>query len=181
MKAAKLVYAAAYFLTSNADALRFIGQFCARENKPFAFNLAAGFLLHTNYDDIMSCLEYADYVFANQDEASDFAVKQGLDRSDRLGAAKFIAQMKKANNRRPRVVMISQGPDPVLVVTSTADEQEPSILEIEVPSVPKERVIDTNGAGDSLSGGFLAGLLMGKSVPDSIKEGIALAQRIIAK
>jgi len=35
--------------------------------------------------------------------------------------------------------------------------------------------VDTNGAGDSLVGGFFAALSAGKSVVDSIKTGIQLS------
>jgi len=42
-------------------------------------------------------------------------------------------------------------------------------------------VVDTNGAGDSLVGGFLAGMVRGLSMEDSMKEGIKMAQMIVCR
>ena len=53
VKASKYVYAAGYFLTSNAEALLKIGAYCAEVNKPFVFNLAAGFIIQFNYDEVL--------------------------------------------------------------------------------------------------------------------------------
>lgn len=47
--------------------------------------------------------------------------------------------------------------------------------------VPAARVVNTVGAGDSFAAGFMHGVLGGKSVPDSMSEGAALASRIVQK
>jgi adenosine kinase len=66
-----------------------------------------------------------------------------------------IAKSKKVNTARPRVVLITQGHKPIIVAQYQEGVIE-SITEVEVPSIPKEKLIDTNGAGDSFTGGFLA-------------------------
>jgi adenosine kinase len=37
--------------------------------------------------------------------------------------------------------------------------------------LPKELLVDTNGAGDAFVGGFLAELVQGKSMEDAVKAG----------
>ena len=66
-----------------------------------------------------------------------------------------IAKSKKVNTSRPRVVIITQGGDPVIC----AQYQEgviDEVFEVEVPKV--ENKVDTNGAGDSFVGAFLAAI-----------------------
>lgn len=75
LEAAKWVYATGFFITSNNEAFKQVTKHCADNNKPFLFNIAATWLLHTNYDDVMQCIEYSDYVFCNEDEGSLMAEK----------------------------------------------------------------------------------------------------------
>lgn len=37
--------------------------------------------------------------------------------------------------------------------------------------IPKEKIVDTNGAGDAFVGGFVAWLIKGKSVEDCVRAG----------
>jgi adenosine kinase len=52
-------------------------------------------------------------------------------------------------------------------------------VEYAVTPLPKEQLVDTNGAGDAFVGGFLAGLLAEKSVGDSVEAGHWAARFII--
>ena len=47
--------------------------------------------------------------------------------------------------------------------------------------VESDKVIDTNGAGDSYAGGFVAGLILGKSYEESNEIGAYLASQIVQK
>jgi len=82
-------------------------NFATEHNKPFAFNLAAVFLLMIAKDSVMRCIEHADYVFCNEDEGSAYAKIVGIAEHDRIAAARHIAEYKKANEKRPRVVVIT--------------------------------------------------------------------------
>jgi len=121
LEAAKMVYATAFFITSNAEAMRKVTHYCAANDKPMLFNIAATWILHTNMDDVMDAIEHSDFVFCNEDEASLFAEKQGMEATDRLGAAKFICNYKKANEKRNRVCIVTQGPEPVIICEAQAD------------------------------------------------------------
>mmetsp|Transcript_92153 Transcript_92153/g.127037 ORF Transcript_92153/g.127037 Transcript_92153/m.127037 type:complete len:120 (+) Transcript_92153:380-739(+) len=50
LESASIIYSTSFFITSNFEALIEIGKYCAKENKPFAFNLSAVFLLMFNKD-----------------------------------------------------------------------------------------------------------------------------------
>jgi adenosine kinase len=49
----------------------------------------------------------------------------------------------------------------------------------EVVAVPQDKIIDSNGAGDTLVGGFISGLIRGLNIEDCLKEGLELASVII--
>jgi len=102
-----MVYATAFLITSNAAAHRQVAEYCAATDKPFAFNIAATWIIHTNYADVMHSIEHADYVFCNEDEGSLMAGKQGFEAEDRHSAAKFIVNYKKVNGKRNRIAVIT--------------------------------------------------------------------------
>ena len=51
--------------------------------------------------------------------------------------------------------------------------------EFAVDPLPKEQLVDTNGAGDAFVGGFLAGLLEGKDTKANVEAGHWAARFII--
>jgi len=73
LKNAKLIYSTSFFITSSPESLREVGQFASDNNVPFAFNLSAVFLLQFELANVLAALEHADYIFANEDEAAEFA------------------------------------------------------------------------------------------------------------
>lgn len=73
--------------------------------------------------------------------------------------------MPKQNGSRGRVVVITQGTDPTLVAHQGRLSSYPVI------PVPKNKLVDTNGAGDAFVGGFLSQLVVGKTVDDCVAAG----------
>ena len=51
--------------------------------------------------------------------------------------------------------------------------------QFDIPKVPKEKVVDSNGCGDSFVGAFIASLAAGKSTSACVKNGIALSGQIV--
>lgn len=76
--------------------------------------------------------------------------------------------MKKTNND-PRWVIITQGKLPVIVAKYDPKTKEEEVHEYQVKEMPTDKIVDTNGAGDSFTGGFLAAMALGKSIEDAVK------------
>ncbi len=68
---------------------------------------------------------------------------------------------------------------PVIVVFGSCLQIDPTVMLVEVPKIANELIVDTNGAGDSLVGGFFASLSAGKSVVESVETGIDLSGIVI--
>ena len=49
-----------------------VANYATTNNIPMGFNLSAVFLLQFELNNVLPCLEYADYIFANEDEAAEF-------------------------------------------------------------------------------------------------------------
>jgi adenosine kinase len=108
LHATKIIYSTGFFITSNNESLRKVCKLANERNKILAFNIAAVFLLMIAKDDVMFCIEHADLVFCNEDEASAYGKICGLDETDRVAIANHIANSKKTTSR-PRVTVVTQG------------------------------------------------------------------------
>ena len=97
-------------------------------------------------------MEYGDYLFCNESETAAYGKKHGLG-EDLKEVALKIATSPKNNAARPRTVIFTQGSESTIVA------RDGKVEEYKVTPLPKEELMDTNGAGDSFVGGFLAGLL----------------------
>jgi len=76
-----------------------------------------------------------------------------------------LAEKPKNNKQKSRLVIITQGPKNVLAY------QDGKLLEVEPEQIPESEIVDTNGAGDSFCGGFLAWYIQGKSLRECIDAG----------
>jgi len=178
---ASIIYSTGFFITSNDECLRKVCDLATEMNKPMAFNIAAVFLMFIAKESVDYCIEHADFVFCNEDEGSQYAEMAGLDKSDRVGCAKLIAKSKKSNQMRPRVVIITQGPDSVIVAEHDPKqpESEPWVCKVDIPKLDKEKIVDTNGCGDAFVGAFLAAQVRGKHIIDCVKDGISMSACVV--
>jgi adenosine kinase len=180
---AGVIYTTGFFITSNAEAFSKCLTMASSENIPVCFNISAVFVCQFYKDTVDFAIEHADFVFCNEDEASQYAEMNGLDKTDRLGAAKFIAKYKKANSKRNRVSIITQGADCVIIAEANPNtpDAEPWTMQVNVRPIPKENIIDTNGAGDSFVGGFLSAYVQKKHIVDCVKAGIDMSAIVVQR
>ena len=178
LEKAQFLYTSAFFITSNYDALLNYASFAAEKNKPLGYNLSACFLIQFNTEKVNKILEHADYVFCNEDEAKCFAETNKIAHESLKDVGVAIAKWNKVNKLRPRVSIITQGKDPILV-SIHQDGQEIVVKEIPIPAIEKDLIIDTNGAGDSFVGGFMSQIVQGKDLEQAIKAGIWLSSQVI--
>merc|ERR1712070_1332191 len=121
---------------------------------------------------ILESLPMVDFLFCNETEAATFAETEGWETTD----LKFIAtRLSLVPMAKPgqRTVVITQGADPTIVCVRGQVTEHPIL------ALPKEKLVDTNGAGDSYVGGFLAGLSKGLPISDCCKAGAYAASVIV--
>ncbi|KAJ5735945.1 uncharacterized protein N7483_001070 [Penicillium malachiteum] len=150
----------------------------AAKNKPFMLSLSAPFIAQFFKDQLDSVLPYTDYTVCNETEAVAYSESHQWGTENVVEIAKKLALLPKKNNKRARVSIVTQGTEATIVaVASLSGEVE--IKTFNVHELPKEAINDTNGAGDAFAGGFLAGLVGGKSLEDSVDMGQWLAAKSI--
>lgn len=108
-------------------------------------------------------------------EAETFANEQNFNTKDLKEIALKICKLPKQNENRSRIVVLTQGEHPVLLARDGAVEEFPVI------KLPKESLVDTNGAGDAFTGGFLAQYIQGQPLDVCVKGGIWAATEIVQR
>lgn len=79
-------------------------------------------------------------------EAETFAQEQDFGTKEIKEIAIKICNLPKQNEKRPRVVILTQGTLPVILA------ENGKIREFPVKALPEEQLVDTNGAGDAFTG-----------------------------
>jgi len=168
----KIVYIAGFFLTVSPPTIMAIGKELAECGKTFCLNLAAPFIPQFFTAPLNEAINYADFVFGNESEAAIYGETVGWGK-DVANCALKLAALPKASGARPRVVVFTQGKDPTIVACGGVISSFPVTL------LPKEKLVDTNGAGDSFVGGFLAMLAKGCDLATCVNAGHYAARQII--
>ena len=175
VNAAKVIYSAGFFLTSGGPpCTKFLGQKCSDEGKLYCLNLSAPFICQFFTAQLDETMPFVDIVFANETEAAGLGKKRGWG-EDVSAVALKVASLPKASGTRPRIVVFTQGSDSTVVACGGV------VTTYAVEALDKEKLVDTNGAGDAFVGGFLAGLLQGKDTAACVGAGHYAAREVIQK
>lgn len=166
VESAQLFYVGGFHLTVSPEAIAKLGKHAQETGKPFILNLSAPFIPQFFKAALEQVLPYTTIVIANESEAAAYAESFGLtcDKEDLASIAKHIV-----GDSAERTVIFTHGLEPTIVVSSKGESTYP------VKALPKEKIVDTNGAGDAFAGGFVAGLTQGKSLETAIDMGQWLA------
>merc|ERR1711915_528591 len=132
VESAKAIYSAGFFLTVSVDSMLKVGKYCAANNKTYCLNLSAPFLIQFFKEQMMSVMPYADIVFGNETEALTFAETFNLGKTDIKKIALAISMLPKENGSKGRLVIITQGSDPVICV------ENGEVLEFKAEKLPAE-------------------------------------------
>jgi len=171
---AKVYYVGGYHLTVCVPAILALGEEAAVKDKVFIMNLSAPFIPQFFKDQLDQTAPYWDYLIGNEVEALAYAESHSLGTTDIKAIAKSIADLPKKNTNRPRTVIITQGTDPSIAAVAK-ENGEVEFVELPVRAIESSQICDTNGAGDAFAGGFVAGIVQGKSLETSIDMGQWLA------
>lgn len=144
----------------------------ADNNKIFVLSLSAPFIPQFFKDPVDASAPYWDYIIGNETEAAAYAEAHDLASKEPKDVVQHLANLPKANEKRKRVAIITQGTEPTLV----AVQGEEGVKEFPVHAIDKKLINDCNGAGDAFAGGLLAGIVEGKSLETSIDMGQWLAR-----
>ncbi|RDX91182.1 Adenosine kinase 2, partial [Mucuna pruriens] len=172
---AKYFYISGFFLTVSPDSIQLVAEHAAANNKIFMMNLSAPFICEFFKDAQEKVLPYMDFVFGNETEARIFSKVHGWETDKVEEIALKISQWPKASGTRKRITVITQGADPVCIAEDGKVKLYPVI------PLPKEKLVDTNGAGDAFVGGFLSQLIQEKPIEECVRAGCYASNVIIQR
>lgn len=164
-------YIGGFHLTVSPPAIKLLGEHASKNNKPLILNFSAPFIPQFFKQQLDEILPYVDYVIANESEAAAYSESHDLKTTNIVEIAKQVAKLPKENNQISRTVIFTQGLDPTITVTYDINKDSFDIQQYPVKELDKEKVVDTNGAGDAFAAGFVASLVQGKNLPQSIDVG----------
>ncbi|XP_028040711.1 adenosine kinase [Bombyx mandarina] len=173
IEAAKFFYASGFFVAVSPESILLLAQHAHDNGHTFVMNLSAPFVSQFYKEPLEKLLPYVDVLFGNESEADAFAKAFNINSSDVQEIALRIASMPKLNANRERVVVITQGCQPVVLV------QSGRVTLIPVEALPRERIIDTNGAGDAFTGGYLAQLVLNREPAACVRCAVYCATHVI--
>lgn len=173
MEDASYYYISGFFLTVSIESILTVAEHACEKGKVFSMNLSAPFLCRLFKEQMMQAFPYIDILFGNETEAREFADVHNLGTTDVATIAKLVSKFPKKNTATERMVVFTQGADDVVVVHGD------QTLTFPVPKLKPEEIVDTNGAGDSFVGGFLAMYLVGKPIETCVRCGVNVSVEVV--
>jgi len=171
---ARIIYSAGFFLTVCPDAMLMAAESTLINNSLYCLNLSAPFIISCFKDPLAKVIEYADFVFGNEDEAKVYGETHKLLDTTPAAVCKHLAMLPSKKGMRTAV--ITQGPEKTFVARSDG-----FYMEVPVAHLDAYKIVDVNAAGDSFVGGFLAALSNGSSVEQCVLSGHKAARYIIQR
>merc|ERR1712226_1797629 len=174
VKGAKIIYSAGFFVTVSPESIKLASQELAKTGGVYCMNLSAPFLMQVPPFKavFVETMPYVDFLFGNETEACTWAETEGWESTDLKFIATRLSLIPSAKGTK-RTVVITQGSEPTIVCKNGQCTEHPIL------ALPKEKLVDTNGAGDSYVGGFLAGLVKGLPAAECCKAGAYAASVIV--
>ncbi|XP_054272339.1 uncharacterized protein LOC128992666 isoform X2 [Macrosteles quadrilineatus] len=113
---ADIFYISGFFLAVSQDAVVHSAKMAAKYGKWFMMNLSATYIAEQYMDGWNEVFPYIDVLFGNETEARSFAKESQFEEvNDVSQIALKLSCLPKNNLSRTRIVVITQGPDPVVV------------------------------------------------------------------
>ncbi|XP_053680155.1 adenosine kinase [Anopheles nili] len=176
LKQAQYFYVSGFFFTVSFESALAVAKDAAATDRMFMMNLSAPFVPQFYKSNLEEIFPFVDVLFGNETEAVTLSKEFNYGTEDLREIGKKLVSLPKQNSQKQRIVIITQGSDPVLLI-----ENEISVREFPVQKLTTAEMVDTNGAGDAFVGGFLAQLLQGRVVDTCIECGIWAAREIIQR
>lgn len=181
VKSTDIIYMSGFLIAVSPASYQLLGEHIAKSNdekRRFCLNLSAPYVSAIFGHELIKVMKYVDIVFGNDDEAKAYAKFRQWDSDDVGETAKKIALDEKVRKDVRRLVIITQGERPIIVAQHLEDNRV-SLRSFPCRTIPKEEIVDTNGAGDSFAGGFLSQYMQGAKLDDCIEVGSYAAAEVI--
>lgn len=177
IKRATLFYAEGFFLNtvSSPENIMLVARHALREKKLFCFNLSAPYVSQSFGDRLKLILPYVDILFGCRDDFAAFGdMMWGEECRDNIEETLMrLVRYSKENELRPRLVVCTCGG------TKTSVASEGGVIDYPVMPVDEQRIVDTTGAGDAFTGGFLAQYIHNPNIDYCVEAGHASASVVI--
>ncbi|XP_013406807.1 adenosine kinase isoform X2 [Lingula anatina] len=170
---AQFYYIGGFVFPVCTEAIMKIAKHAAEKKKTLVMNLSAGFLCRYFADPDIDIMPYIDILIGNENEAERFTSRAGIETDDLKEMASKTVDLPKKNKDRKRIVLFTQGRDP-MVAAAGGEVKEYPVTPVD-PSIIK----DTNGCGDAFMGGFLSQVVQGRPIEDCIRCGQYAAKTVI--
>ncbi|XP_034486209.1 adenosine kinase-like [Drosophila innubila] len=170
---AKYFYTTGFFVAVSSGTVLKVAKISSSSYRTFVLNFSAVFVLTTQKAQLDEILPYTDIIIGNKEEVLAFADTHDWKTSDTFEIGKRLQCLPK-DNKRPRIVMITDSECPVLCFQKNGE-----ILAYPVPKVDKSVIVDTNGCGDAFVGGFLSQLVQDMPLDYCIRTGIFASQQVL--
>ena len=179
------MYSAGFFLTVSVESMLKVAKYCFKNNRTYCLNLSD--IVFGNETEAASYAEVNRFLKTEIRDLSKFSIfifnvlilfvtqVSSLGITDVGEIGKKIAMLPKENGSTSRLVIITQGSDPFIVV------QHGKVLNFPVESLANEAIVDFNGAVDAFVGGFLVQFVLSKSIDVAVKFGNWTARYCIQK
>lgn len=129
--------------------------------------------IQDNSRKIIEMIKKSEILVLNKDEAIEI-LKDNASETDKeakkINDEKYL--IKKLKKYGPKIVVLTDGKNGVWVL------EKGSILFAQ-PEISDNEVVDTLGAGDAFSSGFLAGISNGENIENSLRWGMANSSSVI--
>lgn len=168
---ANVIILANFFIRSSEKMSLYIALECSQRKIPLALGLSSTAAIETDkWPTLKQIFKMATIVFGNKGEIIAFAKKLGLidttTSSETCDLFKITKQLANYQQIQKRIVIATDGPDPVVACESGCEPVQRNPVDI-----PPSKIIDTIGAGDSFAGGFLAYYIKGHNLIKCIDAG----------
>lgn len=169
---AKAVLITGFFMRTSDRTCLALGCECVYRNLPLAISLSSPTVIDSEaWPALQELFRVAEIIFGNQTEILYLGKKYGLiEESATEENADYKLLVKKladyGNPTRKRIIVSTMGCLPTLACENGHETVEHEVIKIE-----SSKIVDTNGAGDSFAGGFLAYYMKGASLEKCIAAG----------
>lgn len=174
LSAAKIIYSAGFFITVSPKSIELASQEAKKKGALYCMNISAPFIVQVPpFRKVLEdTLPLVDFLFGNETEARAYAEVAGWETEDVSFIATRLSLVPSLKDKK-RTVVITQGCDPTVIAVNGHVKEYPVI------KLEKSQLVDTNGAGDSYVGGFLAALSKGLPMAECCKAGAHAASIIV--